>query len=160
VRVRGGTQFVTIFSQTHEPVTTHDRAHTAGQRLTHPDHLPPHKVAGLTLCRDECRQAANTIGVATSQIVTTLLDDTPVDRLRTAGRLLRLGERYGAERLEAACQRALQFDEPTYITVKRILVEGLDTATLAPPVSPPPAHTFVRTSFELLGHLFRGATWS
>lgn len=160
LRVRGGAQFVTIFSQTHEPVATHDRAQQAGQRLTHPDHLPPDKVAGLTLNREECRNTANTIGVATSQIVTTLLDDAAVDRLRTAGRLLRLGERYGDERLEAACQRALQFGEPTYITVKRILVEGLDTETLGTPVSQPPAHTFVRTPFELLGHLFRGAKWS
>ena len=39
---------------------------------------------------------AAAIGAATSQIVTILLDDPAVDRLRTVSRLLRLGERYGA----------------------------------------------------------------
>ena len=105
--------------------------------------------------------AAAAIGVATSQIATILLDDPAVDRLRTVGRLLRLGERYGAGRLEAACQRAIQFGEPSYITVKRILLEGLDEQpVVAQANATPAAHTFVRTPFELLGHLFRGAKWS
>ena len=83
------------------------------------------------LNRDACRTAAAAIGVATSQIATILLDDPAVDRLRTVGRLLRLGERYGAGRLEAACQRAIQFGEPSYVTVKRILLEGLDEQPVA-----------------------------
>jgi transposase len=159
LRVRGGAQFVTLFTRNHEPLFTHDRAQQPGQRQTHPDHLPPHKAAGLTLNREECRDAAAAIGAATDQIVTTLLDDPAVDRLRTTSRLLRLGERYGDERLEAACQRAVHFGEPSYITVKRILKQGLE----APPVvasTTPPAHTFVRTAAELLGHLFGGAAWS
>ncbi len=41
--VRGGAQFVTIFTQEHQPVTTHDRARQPGERMTHPDHLPPTK---------------------------------------------------------------------------------------------------------------------
>jgi hypothetical protein len=158
VRVRGSAQFVTLFSLAHEALATHDRAQKAGERHTHPDHLPPHKAAGLHLNRDACRTAAAAIGVATSQIATILLDDPAVDRLRTVGRLLRLSERYGAGRLEAACQRAIQFGEPSYVTVKRILLEGLDEQPVAVQANAtPPAHTFVRTPFELLGHLFRGA---
>jgi hypothetical protein len=151
---------VTLFTLTHEPLATHDRAHHPGQRLTHPDHLPPHKVAGLTVNRDECRSAATAIGPATDHIVTTVLGDPAVDRLRTVGRLLRLGERYGDVRLEAACQRALQFDEPTYTTVKRILLEGLDTQPSTATLTTPPAQTFVRTASELLGHLFGGGAWN
>lgn len=171
--VRGGAQFVTLFTQAHEPVTTHDRAQKAGERHTHQDHLPPHKVAGVVLNREDVRTAAVAIGTATGQIVTTWLDDPAVDRLRTIGRLLRLGDHYGNERLEAACQRATQFGEPVYMTVKRILVEGLEaqppaasigTASLVNPASPvnapSPARTFVRSSFELLGHLFRGVQWN
>jgi transposase len=161
LRVRGGAQAVTLFTLAHEPVATHDRAQQAGQRQTHPDHLPPHKVAGLLLSRDECRHAAAAIGAATDQIVTTLLADPAVDRLRTVGRLLRLGERYGDERLEAACQRAVRFGEPTYTTVKRILTEGLEAQPPAAATSKtPPARTFVRTAHEMLGHLFGGAQWS
>lgn len=163
--VRGGTQFVTLFTHSHEALATHDRAQQPGQRVTHPDHLPPHKLAGLTLNREACRDTAATIGVATDHVVATLLDDPVAGalwaRLRTVGRLLRLGERYGDERLELACQRALQFGEPTYTTVKRILTQGLDAQpATATPAATPPAQTFVRTAAELLGHLFGGATWS
>ena len=128
--VRGGAQFVTIFTQEHQPVTTHDRARQPGERMTHPDHLPADKVPGLMVSREGCQAAAQDIGPATSQTVAELLDDRVVDRLRTAGRLLRLRERYGDERLEAACGRAQQFAEPTYATVKRILINGLEQKQL------------------------------
>lgn len=161
LRVRGGTQFVTIYTLAHEPVTTHDRVRQPGERMTHPDHLPPDKVPGLLVSREGCRAAAADLGPATSQVVTLLLDDPVVDRLRTAGRLLRLRERYGDERLEAACVRALRFGEPTYVTVKRILINGLDGEPAVPPSTvPPPAHTFARTAVELLGHLFGGGAWN
>lgn len=172
LRVRGGIQSVTLFSMTHEPLATHDRARHPGQRMTHPDHLPPHKVAGLTVSREECRTAAAAVGDAASCIVAILLDDPAVDKLRTASRLLRLGERFGDVRLEAACVRALQFGEPAYITVKRILVEGLErqppgesqTPELSQPVQPVQALAYARTASELLGHLFDiapgGETWA
>ncbi len=128
--------------------------------MTHPDHLPPEKVAGLTVNRDACRALAATIGPATDQIVVSLLDDPAVDRLRTANRLLALGKRFGDERLEMACDRALQFDEPAYVTVKHILAQGLDAqpAEIAP--ATPPARTFARTAVELVGHLFGGVPWN
>ncbi len=111
------------------------------------------------MSREGCQATASAIGPATSEVVTTLLADPVVDRLRTAGRLVRLGERYSATSLEAACVRALQFAEPTYATVKRILVGGLDTAAAPAPVLNPPARTFARSASELLGHLFGGAAW-
>jgi len=160
VRVRGGAQFVTIFTDTHEALATHDRAQHPGQRLTHPDHLPQHKVDGLTLNRENCQQDAATVGNATEQMVTMLLADKSVDRLRTVGRLLRLRKSYGDERLELACQRALQFDTPNYTTVKRILSNGLEVEAAPPAVATPPALTFARAAADLLGHLFGGQTWN
>lgn len=169
LRIRGGAQFVTIYTQQHELVATHDRAQRAGERVTHLAHLPANKVPGLLVSRESCRTTATTIGPATSQVVNLWLDDPAVDRLRTAGRLLRLGERYGNGALEAACTRALQFDEPAYATVKRILVTGIAATapgvTATPPPSgnappPRPAYTYARTAVELLGHLFGGVAWS
>lgn len=159
--VRGGAQQVVIYDRRHQWVTTHDRATRPGQRQTHPDHLPPAKVQGLLLDRQHCRAAAADIGPATSQIVNELLDDPVIDRLRTAGRLLKLRERYGDPRLEAACAKALQYDEPVYATVKRILAEGLEgSRPSAQPVTTRPVRTFARTASELLGHLFGGAAWN
>jgi hypothetical protein len=113
----------------------------------------------LIITRDICRQQAAEIGPFTQEIVNHLLDHRPEDRLRTAGRLLRLAERFGPERLEAACTRALRFDDPAYKTIKRILEQGLDEAEL-PTIEPsPPARMFVRSTVELVGHLIGGVSW-
>jgi len=37
-----------------------------------------------------------------------------------------LAETYGAARLDAACQRALDYGNPRYRTIKTILEKGLD----------------------------------
>ena len=132
---------------------------TAGERLTHPDHLPPEKLPGLLLAKDTCRARATEIGPATSEVVERLFADVAIDRLRTVGRILRLEETFGAKRLEAACARALAFEEPAHRTIKQILTQGLEHQ-IAPTSSAPEAHTFVRGAFELLGHLFGGAAWN
>ena len=159
LRVRGGTREVQIYTADYKLIATHPRAQRPGQRLTHLDHLPPHKVPGLILSRDTCRQQASQIGPATCKVVDELLNHRPEDRLRTAGRLLRLGERFGSRRLEAACVRALRFDDLAYVTIKRILEQGLDAEEMPTPEAVPPALTFVRTAAELVGHLVGGAAW-
>ena len=119
----------------------------------------PNDVAGLLLTRDACRQQASEIGSATRKVIDGLLDHRPEDRLRTAGRMLRQADRFGPERLEAACARALRFDDPSYMTIKRILEQGLDLEELPVTDSPPPAVTFARPSAELVGHLAGGTAW-
>ena len=157
--VRGGVMSVQVFTGDYQLVATHTRAHRPGQRLTNLDHLPAHKVPGLMLTRDACRQQASEIGVATREVVDRFLDHRPEDRLRTAGRLLRLGDRFGSQRLEAACARALRFDDPAYMTIKHILEQGLDAEELPLAEATPSATAFVRTAAELVGHLVGGASW-
>ena len=157
--VRGGSREVQIFTPDYQLVATHPRAQRPGRRQTHTDHLPPHKLPGLMLTRDACRQQASQIGPSTRTVVDSLLDHRPEDRLRTAGRLLRLGDRFGPERLEAAAARALRFDDPAYMTIKRILEQGLDLEELPAPDSFPLAVTFARPPAELVGHLAGGVSW-
>lgn len=157
LRVRGGTRQVRLYTLDYQLVATHERTHRPGARLTHPDHLPPDKLVGLTLSREGCQAAAADIGVATRTVVDRLLSDPAVDRLRTVGRLLSLRQSYGEARLEAACARALRFDDPTYKTVKAILQQGLEVTALSPSVETPAPRTFVRSAWELVGHLFGGA---
>jgi len=160
LRVRAGNRHVQIFTQDFQLIAAHDRAAQPGTFCTHDDHLPPHLVPGLRLNRDACLTQAQEIGEATLEVVTTLLDDPVVERLYTVGRLLRLRETYGEQRLEAACRRALAFGDPAYMTVKRILTQGLDGQPLPPePACAPPAKTFVRHAFELVGHL-GGVSWN
>ena len=160
VWVCGGIQQVRIYTTAHQLVATHERAQSPGERSTHLDHLPPEKVPGLILNREDCLAKAMEIGPATLEVVQTLLDDNVVDRLPTAGRVTRLCETFGAQRLEAACRRALHFDDPAYRTIKRILRQGLEDAPLPDPVSTPPATTFTRPPDEILGGLTEGASWN
>jgi len=158
--VRGGAQEVQIYTERYELVATHTRAQAPGEWVTNQDHLPVHKVAGLTLCREQCQQRAAEIGPATQAVVEAMLDHRPEDRLRTAGRLLHLQQRFGRDRLEAACQRALRFDDASYITIKHILQQGLDAEPLPATDTPPPGRLFARPAEELVGHWTGGATWN
>lgn len=160
LRVQGGTQVVRIYTQAFELVATHDRAQRPGQRMTHPDHLPPEKLDGLYSDRRSCQAAAQDIGPATAQVVETLLADPVIDRLATVRRLVKLRQRYDEQRLEAACHRALCFGDPSYLTVKRILETGQERQSLPAAASPAPANTFIRNAAELFGELLGGIRWN
>lgn len=158
--VCGGIQFVRIYTLDHELLATHDRAQQPGDRKTHLDHLPPELVPGLTRNREGCLASAQEVGPATWQVAKALLDDPVVDRLNTVGRLLKLRDRFGDQRLEAACRRALHFDDRAYKTVKRILTQGLENEPLPEIVTAPEATAFVRPAEELVGHLAGGDRWN
>jgi hypothetical protein len=151
---------VRIFDTKYNLLATHDRAIQPGSRQTHLDHLPPELVPGLTLSREGCQRQAQLIGPATSQIVEIYLADPVVDRLPTVGRLLRLQEQYGANRLEAACVRALAFGDPNYRTIKQILEKGLEYAPSPAIPSSPPATSFIRSPEELFGPHLGAARWN
>jgi hypothetical protein len=157
--VCGGLQHVRLFDDSYHLVATHERALEPGTRRTHLDHLPAEKVPGLLLSRESCQQEAATIGPATSQVVEHLLADPVLDRLPTVGRLLKLRQTYGDERLEAACRRALAFNDPTYKTVKGILKKGLEHEP-AETARPAPASAFVRPLVELVGSWLGGLSWN
>ena len=52
--------------------------------------------------------------------------------------LIGLGAKYGEDRLEAACARALASGAARYRSVKSIPEAGLDGVPLDPPKAPPP----------------------
>jgi hypothetical protein len=133
--VRGGARTVDIYGDDHQLIATHDRA-APGERRTMLAHLPPEKIPGLVLTRESCQQQADAIGPATAAVVGELLAHRPEDRLRSAGRLVRLGEKVGPERLERACARAQAYGGNDYPTVKRILAAKLEEE---PPAQEGPA---------------------
>lgn len=60
---------------------------------------------------DRCIDQAQRLGPAVGQFITVLLRGTfPWARLRQPQKLLRLAERYGPDRINAACARALAFE--------------------------------------------------
>lgn len=155
-----GTRQVRLYNAKYELVATHERATKPGERHTHPAHLPPEKLPGLLLDRESCLQEARSIGPGVEKVIEIILSDPVMERLPSAGRLLRLRIRFGDERLEAACQRALAFGDPSYKTVKRILTEGLEQEPVPIPVELPAATTFARRTDELVGALAEVAAWN
>lgn len=104
-----------------ERVALHSRV-SAGQRQTLLAHLPPQKVAGLTLSPSACLDRAAAIGLHTLEVVTQLLQERPVDRLRAVHRLLTYAEADNHRaRLEQACTRALELEDPAPRTLWSLL---------------------------------------
>jgi transposase len=155
-----GTSQVRIYGNDYKLIATHERAAKPGERHTHRDHLPPEKLPGLERNRQTLLEHAAQLGPATQSVVEILLADPALDQLHPAGRLLRLQEKHTARRLEAACQRALAFGDPSYKTVKRILVQRLEQEVTPIPVELPPARTFARQTSELVGALTEVFPWS
>lgn len=134
----------------YERIATHRWIRPGGRR-TIDDHYPPDKVAYLMATPKYCRSQAKQIGQGCTILVERLLADRPLDRLRTVQAILRLQQKYGPERLERACARALFYDETSYRTVKKILEQGLDGEPLPalPAVSPQHTFAFARPGSEI-----------
>lgn len=117
-----------------EMVAIHPRLSKPGSRSTLPAHLPPEAQAYLMRDPQWCLKQARAVGPGCHGLVDALFSDRVLDNLRAAQGVIRLGERFGVTRLEAACRRALSYDNARYRTVKDILQKGLDQQTdlLAP----------------------------
>jgi transposase len=127
---------VEIYAQ-QELIRTHRRAAQKGQWRTETADYPPYKAQYLLKTPQYCRQLAQRIGTNTSRVVEALLADRPLDRLRSVQAILGLADSVGPARLEAACARALYFDDPHYRRIKEILNAVLDREPLPEEVAAP-----------------------
>jgi hypothetical protein len=125
-----------------ELVATHPRAQAPGEWQTRNEHYPREKALYLERTPARCRELACGIGPATGQVVASLLEQRPLDRLRSAQGILRLQENVGASRLEAACERALYYGDATYRHIKEILNAALDREPLPEAPSAPVQREF------------------
>ncbi|MFO7530372.1 MAG: IS21 family transposase [Marinobacter sp.] len=160
VWICGGTTNVRIYDLKYTLQATHERATQAGQRITHTDHLPPEKLPGLLQTRESVVEDAQKVGPATGKVVQELLEHPVLDRLSTAGRLVRLANQFSPERLEAACQKALAYGDGSYRTIKGILKQGTESQTAPLLVEIPPATTFARSKDELVAGLMEVGLWN
>ena len=91
-------------------------------------------------------RAART-GYHTAALVERLMRDGPHPEqgYRSSLGVLSLLRQFGADRLEAACARALTVGAVSYASVRSILVTGLDQAPESPePITATPAHDNIR----------------
>ena len=129
----------------HELVATHPRGFKPGSRSTIDDHMPPEALAYKMRDPQWCLKQAQGVGDACHTLIQRLFADKVMENLRAAQGIVRLQDPYGAMRLDAACQRALDFDNPRYNTVKTILKKGLDGL-------PTPEQAFDSLAASYTGH--------
>ena len=121
--------------------------------MTLADHLPPEARNFFERDRRWCDTQARCVGPHCAELVARLLGDRIAERLRAAQAVLAMSKRYGAARLEAACQRALAHDSAHYRTVKTILATGADQQPLVQPQTPAAYSRarFTRSAADLFG---------
>lgn len=112
-----------------ELVTTHVRQD--GRGATRLEHYPAATQAFLRATPAVCRERAQALGPATSELVGALLEPYALYRLREVQALLRLAEHSGGDRLELACRRALDAGDGHYRTVRGLLERGLEASELS-----------------------------
>jgi transposase len=116
----------------HELVAVHPRLRVPGSRRTVPEHLPPEALAYRLRDPQWCLKQAQAIAPACASLIEQLFAQRVLDNLRAAQGVVGLAKRFGPLRLEAACARALAFDQPRYRAVKTILEKGLDQSESTP----------------------------
>jgi transposase len=121
--VRTAGDMVQIFC--NDTVVATHVLHLSG-RSTNFEHYPPHKIAHTLRSVTWCRTQAEQIGPGAVAIVAELSTVNAIHRLRAIQGIIRLREKYGDTRLDAACARALAIGDPHYRTVKGILVAGTE----------------------------------
>jgi hypothetical protein len=125
VLVMGNSSTVRIYKHGEE-ITMHLRAKRDWQYAWKAEHAPPQMEKYLSLSTQGLLLWAERVGPSVSELMRAIFSDKAVDGLRPARALMRLGERYGGARLQAACRRALRFQLTDYQSVKNILKDNLD----------------------------------
>ncbi len=129
-------------------VTSHERSYGAkGTAVTKPEHRPQSHRAWGEWPPERLVGWATTKGARTGEVATAILErgPHPESGRRACLGLMRMGEKYGDERLEAACGRALAIGNPTLRSVEAILKSGLEKVALAEEVeSKPVVHENIR----------------
>jgi len=113
-------------------VASHARSYVLFKHTTNPEHMPPNHRAWLNADPGEIQQWAKTVGPYTEAMVNRILESNfyPEQCWRSARGLKRIGQKYGPERTEVACRRALKFGARSYKPVERMLKHGLDQRPL------------------------------
>jgi transposase len=135
-----------------ERVAAHPRSHRPGHYTTVKTHMPEGHQRHLEWTPQRLLRWAADTGPHTQAFIQAVLDSRPFPQqaFNACLGVMRLGQSFGPERLEAACRRALHFGTTRYRSLESILKNGLDRQPLpqdaAHRATPLPTHTNVRGS--------------
>lgn len=120
-----------------ERVAAHVRSHMQGMHTTLKEHMPPEHQHYAEWNPARFIQWAAKIGAATAQLVQRIMTARtyPEQGYRSCMGIIRLGQHYSPERVEAAAKRALKYNTCSFKSVNAILASGLDQQ---PEIAEPP----------------------
>ena len=129
-----------------------------GGRSTDPADYPAELTPYTLRAPDRIKRDAAEYGPAVADFAQRLFDGPlPWAKVRQGHKLVRMGQRYTPERLDAACRRALDVDLIDVRRVERILVQALEEEAVPQLPLPIPAGRFARPG-SVFAHAKGGQT--
>jgi len=148
VEIRSTPTTVEMFHKSKR-VASHLRGRGRGQDITLDEHRPKSHQEHLKWTPSRMVRWAETIGPSTALLFERIMNDKPHPEMGYRGCLgiIRLADKYSAQRVEAASARALATGACRYKSVESILKNSLDQAPLSsPPSASTPTHDNIRGS--------------
>jgi transposase len=147
LEVRATVETVECFRE-GKRVASHRRSSLKGRYTTLPEHMPSSHRQYASWTPGRMVSWAQETGPQTARLVESILEDRPHPEqgFRSCLGIMRLAKSYGAERVEAACARALGIKARSYRSVRAILENKLEDKPLPgkAPEAPPIEHANVR----------------
>lgn len=131
VEVQASSTSIAVYSH-GQRVASHPRSHRQGAHTTCAEHMPRAHRAMQEWNPERFLSWANDIGTETREVVNHLLQEKrhKEQSYRRILALLGNAKKYGRDRLNKACGRALLINSPTRSSVESILKQGLDQVAL------------------------------
>ncbi|HVL03022.1 MAG TPA: IS21 family transposase [Acidimicrobiales bacterium] len=138
VEARADSRLVRVFSR-GQLIKVHPRTR-AGGRVTDPADLPAERTAYAMRDLEHLKRLAGEAGPAVGAYAAAVLEHPlPWTKMRQVYALLGLVKRWGPDRVEAACRRALDAEAIDVGLIGRMIDRATETATTNQPATPPAA---------------------
>jgi transposase len=131
VDIRANQHLVEIYVK-DKAIAYHKRSYEKNFVITEVKHMPRKHRVIAEVNEQHLLDWSEKVGSQTNSIISQLLSSEmhPEQTYRKCLGILRLGGRYGEERLESACKRALHFGVNTYKGIQAVLKSGCDKLPL------------------------------
>jgi transposase len=120
-------------------VVSHRRSYVKGGHTTLKEHMPPKHAKMLEWTPQRIEAWAEKTGPSARQVVAAIMASRPHPQqgFRSCFGVMRLAQKYGDERAEAACRRAIAYGAVSYQSIKSMLEKKLDRLPLPAEMLPP-----------------------
>jgi len=120
-------------------IAVHKRSYQKWKHTTLPEHMPESHREHAKWTPERMLRWIGESGPAAEAVAKKIMDSKPHPQqgFKAVLGLIRLGDKYGTDRLDKACERVLFIHSPNYQSVKSILKSGLDKKPLPQPKQQP-----------------------